>query len=189
MAAATELPSVVEPLPPLPPSLLPSLASLPGPFHADLISMMARSDRVRMASVSPALRVLYGGTLDRLYLRSSEGRRVSALVSLLQKQRKILLLQVWPFALHAFLVVLAQGCVAHVRELLLLLPVQEEDFLDINLIAHAMSAQGALQALERLSLVFMWQPGKGGMRSLPTITAALGVQGVAPLLRELELDY
>lgn len=189
MAAATPLSSVVDPLPPLPACSPPSLAFLPGPFHADLISMLALNDRVRMASVSPALRVLYGSTLDRLHLRSPKGRRMSALASLLQKQRKILLIDVWPLALSAFSVVVAQGCVAHVQGLALMLPVEEENLVDIDVIAHAMSVQGALQALERLSLAFLWQPGQGGVRSLPTITGALGLEGVAPVLRELELDY
>lgn len=188
MAAATELPSVVEPLPPLPPSLPPSLAFLPGPFHADLISMMARADRVRIASVSPALRTLYGGTLDRLYLSSSEGRRVSALASLLQKQRTMSLIEIWPPALSALSVVMTHGYVAHVREMVLTLPVDEDGIVNIDLITHAMSFQGALQALERLSFDFMWEPGEHGLRSLPMITAALGIGGVAPVLRELKLD-
>jgi len=189
MAAATELPSVVEPLP-LPPSLPPPLASLPGPLHADLIPMTTFRDRVRMASVWPALRALYGSTLDRLYLCSCEGR-VSALASLLQKQRKLQFLEVGPEAFPVFSVVMAQGCVAHVQEIVLLLPVEEENIDDIDLIAHAITVEGALQALEKLSLVFLWQPGPGqdGVRSLATITAALGVQGVAPMLRKLELDY
>ena len=157
-----------DPLPPLLPFLLPSLAFLPGPFHEDLLSMMEPSDRVRMASVSPALRVLYGSTLDRLRLRSPEGRRLSALASLLQKQRNIQFLEAWPKALPELSVVMNQGCIARLQVMIMMLPVEEESTVDIDLIAHAMSLQGALQALERLSLVYLWQPGQGVL-SLPTI--------------------
>ncbi len=130
---------------------------------------------------------LYGDTLTELRVKWKAEHPPEVLVTLVRRQHRLEKVTLEdPDALSALVdVILAPGCLLHLRELVLFTYFGGAITLaHMQALAGALQVPGVLPALERLAITPKgWHSG-----SLPAVAGVLA-SGACPVLRELEVNH